>query len=107
MACIPKVTSKYPSLVIPGYMYSAKGEPLTHKSITTASQRRQRAIENERNDQGTGDVTAYEPEDGEDEDADADEEEEASLRDNGSTQNWMTEGKVLESVKIGQYISDK
>jgi hypothetical protein len=29
MACNPKVTSKYPSLVIPGYIYSAKGEPLT------------------------------------------------------------------------------
>jgi hypothetical protein len=25
----PKVTDKYPLLVIPGYIYSAKGEPLT------------------------------------------------------------------------------
>ena len=25
----PKVPDKYPSLVIPGYIYSAKGEPLT------------------------------------------------------------------------------
>jgi hypothetical protein len=28
-----KVTDKYPSLVIPGYIYSAMGEPLT--TVTT------------------------------------------------------------------------
>jgi hypothetical protein len=29
----PRVTDKYPSLVIPGYIYSAKGEPLTISSL--------------------------------------------------------------------------
>jgi hypothetical protein len=32
----PKVTDKYPSLVIPGYIYSAKGEPLTTGSQLVA-----------------------------------------------------------------------
>jgi hypothetical protein len=29
----PKVTDKYPSLVIPGYTYSVKGEPLTSLTV--------------------------------------------------------------------------
>ena len=39
-------------------------------------------------------------------DADADEEEEASQADDGSTQNVVDWGIELETVKIGQYISD-
>jgi hypothetical protein len=29
----PEVPDKYPSLVIPGYIYSAKGEPLTSLTL--------------------------------------------------------------------------
>jgi hypothetical protein len=29
----PKITNKYPSLVIPGYIYSVKGEPLTDHKV--------------------------------------------------------------------------
>ena len=45
-ACNPKVTSKYPSLDISGYVYSARGEPLTSppslRSVTSTMLRRKK-----------------------------------------------------------------
>jgi hypothetical protein len=61
--------------------------------------------------QGTNDLNGEEGDDGHL--ADADQDDEASQPNNGSKQNLRTEGIVLqteviavESVKIGQYISD-
>jgi hypothetical protein len=70
--------------------------------IPAASRQWLAATELERFDLGTSDMDRYEGDNGDD--ADADKLEEESQADDGLTQTL--EGTVLESMKIGQYISD-